>query len=375
VFIDYMPGPLFIALYSAMLLALIIQLGYYGIYLKIALGKTGTPVNEKFPVSVIICARNEAERLKKNLPLILEQDYPYFEVVVVNDCSEDDTEMVLAELKQNYPHLRATTINKDKKFTHGKKLAVTVGIKSAEFDWLVFTDADCRPQTKNWLERMQRNFGHEKEIVLGYGGYYRKKGLLDKFVRSDTMFIAMQYLGLALFGKPYMGVGRNLAYKKQLFFGNKGFSKHYHLMSGDDDLFINQVARKENTAIETDKESFTRSEPVDSFKQWFYQKKRHLTTYPYYRSGSKYLLGLEMFSRLLFYASFVGLLFLNHEIYLVLATFASRLIFQLVVVKSVMKRLKEKYLLLFSPFMDILIPVFNFIVIISNRIGSNNNRW
>lgn len=375
VFIDYIPGQTFLVLFAIFTLMWIVQVYYYSLFLKVKDKKDKLVTKDKFPISVIVCAKNEAESLKQNLPLILKQDYPYFEVIVVNDCSEDDTDMVLAELKQNFPHLRTTAIVKDRKFIHGKKLAVALGIKGAEFDWLVLTDADCKPLNNKWLLNMQRNFVADNEIVLGYGGYEPEKGLLDKFVRYDTLFIAMQYLGLALNKRPYMGVGRNLAYKKELFFKNKGFSQHNHLLSGDDDLFINQVANNQNVQVEIAKGSFVLSEPITTWRQWFLQKKRHLTTYPYYKKGSKFLLGLELFSRAFFYAMFVVLLIQNEEPYLILGMFFLRLVYQISVVKTVAGRLNEKKLLLISPFLDILLPIFNFFVVVSNKIGSNNNKW
>jgi len=365
----------FVVVFGVLLFGLIIQIIYYSIYMKLVFHKTKEYETSKFSVSVIICAQNEAINLERNLPLILEQDYPDFEVIVVNDCSEDDTEMVIAQLRQRYPNLRITTITKDKKFSHGKKLALTVGLKGAKNEWVLLTDADCKPSSKNWLYNMQHNFTNDTSVVLGYGGHRRRKGLLDKFIRYDTVFIAMQYLGFALRGRPYMGVGRNLAYRKSLFFNNKGFSSHSHLLSGDDDIFINQVARKENTKVEINKDSFTVSEPVKSWRRWFQQKKRHMTTFPFYRGRSKFNLGFELFSRIIFYGSFVWLLFLNQEMNLVLGAFGIRFLYQLIVFKSVMRRLNEKYLLFFSPFMDILIPIINFIVIISNNLGANKNRW
>ena len=356
-------------------ISMIIQIIYYLKYTKILFHVNKQPIKEKFPVSVIICARNEAVSLRKNLPVILEQDYPDFEVIVVNDCSEDDTEMVIAELRQKYKHLRSTNIVKDKKFTHGKKLALTIGIKSAQHEWLILTDADCKPVGKNWLYNFQRNFSYDTSIVLGYGGYRRRKGMLDKIIRFDTLFIAMQYLSKAISGKPYMGVGRNMAYRKSLFINSKGFAGHSHLLSGDDDLFINKVANAENTKVEIDKGSFTVSEPVNSWKNWFYQKKRHLTTFSHYKPKTRYSLGTELISRFMFYTCFVVLLIMNQILPLIFGIFGLRLILQLVVFKSIMKRLNEKYLLLISPIMDVLIPFINFIVIISNNLGSKNNRW
>jgi hypothetical protein len=117
-------------------------------------------------------------------------------------------------------------------------------------------------------------------------------GALNKIIRFDTFHTALQYLSYALAGQPYMGVGRNLSYKKAVFLRNKGFSAINHVPGGDDDLFINKVATKENTAIVIDKDTFTLSDPKKNFGEWFRQKARHYTTAKYYKPRHKFLLGL-----------------------------------------------------------------------------------
>jgi glycosyltransferase involved in cell wall biosynthesis len=176
----------------------------------------------KDPVSVIICARNEEQNLREFLPSVLEQEYPDYEVIVVNDCSDDDSYNVLGEYIKQYPNLRVSNITRDPKFTHNKKFAKFIGIKAAKNEKLLFIDADCRPETGKWLGMMVSHFDDKTDFVLGYGGYFRKKGLLNKYIRCDSMFIAMQYLGMAIRGIPYMGVGRNLAYRRSVFLRTKG---------------------------------------------------------------------------------------------------------------------------------------------------------
>ena len=177
----------------------------------------------------------------KFLPSVLEQEYPDYEVIVVNDCSEDNSYDVLGILLEKYPNLKISTINKDPKFTHNKKFAQFIGIKAAKNELLLFTDADCKPVSNRWLEYMTSHFDEKTNFVLGYGGFFSKGGLLNKYIRYDCMFIAMQYLGMALRGVPYMGVGRNLAYRRSVFFRNKGFGSHNHIVSGDDDLMVNSI--------------------------------------------------------------------------------------------------------------------------------------
>lgn len=354
-----------------------IQLFYY-LYFYLATGIYKHPElqGSDAPVSVIICARNEAENLSSFLPSILEQDYPDYEVIVVNDCSEDDSFNILGKYLAEYPHLKVSTVNKDPKFTHSKKFAQFIGIKAAKNDLLLFTDADCQPISDKWLALMTSHFDEKTDFVLGFGGYLKENGLLNRYIRYDSMFIAMQYLGTAIRGIPYMGVGRNLAYRRSLFFRNKGFGSPSHLVSGDDDLFVNKIATKENTSVEFRSEAHTRSVPSSGISEWFKQKKRHLTTARYYKSGNKFLLLAEPASRLLFYASLILLL---TDLYLwpfLAAGFGARLIIQVIVLLLAQRKLNEPELLPFSLFFDIFSPFINGIVYISNfRTRPGSNLW
>ena len=358
------------------LLWLLIQLIYYlGIYSRIIFSPASKSPAISEPVSVIICARNEAENLEKFLPAVLSQQYPAFEVIVVDDGSSDETGDLLRGFMAQYPHLRTTTIREDKKFSHSKKLAVTIGIKAAKNDILVFTDADCEPASDQWLKRMASNFTGEKKVVLGYGGYFSHKELLNKYIRYDTLTIAMQYLGFAISGFPYMGVGRNIAYRKSFFYKTAGFSHHLHILSGDDDLFVNENATKRNTTVEYSHESHTRSNPARSFQQWRMQKKRHLATAPLYKGKDKFLLTLEPLSRLFFYVLFVVLLCYPETWIYALGAFAFRMTVQLVVIKFTMTRLKENNLLLYSLMFDLFALFINFVLFVSNRISVRNRPW
>ena len=358
--------------FSILAAAASIQLFYYFFfYLAVYVHKPAKINTRKEPISIIICARNEAENLRNFLPSVLEQDYPDYEVIVVNDCSEDNSYEILGEFLKKYPHLKISTVNKDPKFTHFKRFAQFIGIKAAKNDILLFTDADCHPESDKWIEKMTTHVDDKFTFVLGYGGYHSGKGLLNKYVRYDCMTIAMQYLGMAIRGVPYMGVGRNLVYRRSVFFENKGFGSHNHLVSGDDDLFVNSNASRKTTCVEFGDGSHTRSVPVTTLKAWVTQKKRHLTTAPYYRPSHKVLLATEPLTRVLFYTSFTSLCITNFFLPFTLAIFGLRLITQITVLSLVQKKLKEPGLLLYSIFFDIFSPVINGILYLSN---SGNKR-
>ncbi len=327
------------------------------------------------PVSVIICARNEEENLRKYLPLVLEQEYPSFEVIVVNDCSDDNTHELLNNLLSEYSNLKVTAIKKDPRFTHNKKLALTIGIKAASNELLLLTDADCYPVSKYWIREMMINYSEKTDIILGYGGYETRPGLLNKLIRFEAVFTAMQYMGLAERRIPYMGVGRNLSYRKSLFFLNKGFASHLHLNSGDDDLFISEIATPSNTCVETHPDSFTRSVPASDVTSWFRQRKRHFTTGIYYKSTIKALLGGEYLLRSLFNISFILLLVLGSFYQLFLSVYLINAVVKGIIFKIILMRLKERYLFIFSLLIEPFQPILYVCIHMVNFIERKRSRW
>ncbi|MFZ4860524.1 MAG: glycosyltransferase [Desulfuromonadaceae bacterium] len=317
---------------------------------------------------------NDYNNLRRNLPMFLEQDYPQFEVVVVNDGSDDETSYLLKSLSETYPHLSIVTIKENLNFFSGKKFPLSIGIKSAKYDVLLLTDADCRPASPLWIRLMQSNFVDKKEIVLGYGGYETRPGFLNKLIRYDAMFIAMQYLSFALARMPYMGVGRNLSYRKSLFYRTKGFISHYRIRSGDDDLFINSVASGKNTRIEISHESHTVSIPKTTFAEWVRQKHRHFSTGKLYKPRHKFMLALYPLSLFLFYILFFLLLPSMYNIYYVLALFGLRTISALFIHKKCMTKLAEENLLLYLPIFELFFIFFNPILSLTASI-SRQHKW
>lgn len=302
-----------VILLSSAGILLIIQLIYYfGLYNRIhvhnkAVRKEETHFTRELPpLSIILCARNEADNLRKILPAILEQDYPLFEVIVINDASTDETEDILGVMEEKYPNLYHSFTPDSARYISHKKLALTLGIKASKHDWLVFTETNCMPASNKWLKLMARNFTSHTQVVLGYSGYDYTKGWLHKRVAFDTFFQSLRYLGFALAGKPYMGIGRNLAYRKELFFQKKGFSTYLNLQRGEDDLFINQVASHSNTRIETDLDASMRIQPVYRYKDWKEEKVSYMATARFYHGVQRYLLGFETLTRLLFYTTCIA---------------------------------------------------------------------
>ena len=350
---------------------LIIQLIYYlGLYNRIHIRNTADRKGEIHftqelpPLSVIICARNESENLRCFLPAILEQDYPQFEVIVINDGSTDESEEVLTLLEEKYRHLYHSFTPDSARYISRKKLALTLGIKASKHDWMVFTEANCKPASNQWLCLMARNFTPRTQVVLGYSGYEPCKGWLHKRIAFDSLFTSLRYLGFALAGKPYMAIGRNLAYRKELFFSQKGYSTHLNLQRGEDDLFINQVANGENTRVETDSNAIVRMQPVERYKDWKEEKISYLATARYYQGSQRYFLGFETFSRLLFYAAFLTAIVLGvlhfHWIVASIALFAWLLRFTVqafIINKTATEQKEQRHYYFSLPLFDILQPL------------------
>jgi glycosyltransferase involved in cell wall biosynthesis len=247
-------------------------------------------------VSIIVCAHDELQNLKELIPTLLAQNYAQFEIIVVDDRSNDETFDFLLEQTNKDHRVRMVHVNRLPQHVDGKKYALTLGIKAAKFEWLIFTDADCRPKTNQWLAAMSQGFTKDNVFVLGYSPYQTFPTFLNHFIRFETLFTAIQYFSWAWLGKPYMGVGRNLAYRRSFFLEAKGFNNLIGVTGGDDDLFVNQYATKQNTVAIASKDAVVYSVPKSTWKTFYRQKVRHLSVGKRYRFSHRFLLGLFMLS-------------------------------------------------------------------------------
>lgn len=294
-------------------LFLIIQTVYYlYIYNRIycrnkAIRQNGIHfTKEQPPISVIISVRDESKYLHKCLTSILSQDYPQFEVIVINDGDNDDSENIILPLENQYNNLYHSFVPDTSRYLSRKKLALTIGVKAAKYDWIVVTEPNCMPTSNQWLKTLARNFTSRTEVVLGYSNYKYDKSWTNRCISFDNLFQSMRYLGFALLGKPYMGIGRNIAYRKELFYQQKGFSAHLNLQRGDDDLFINQIANKENTRVETAPEAVVQTSNVEMARDWYTEKIGYAGTATLLKGNQQLLLGTETTTRLLFHACWVA---------------------------------------------------------------------
>ncbi len=361
-------------LLCAFAVVVLINCCYYLLFTKFSLLKNPTEKETpSYPISLLICAKNEAENLKTNIPLWLNQDYANFEVILINDASHDETLDVMEKFAKEDSRIQIVNVENNEAFWGNKKYALTLGIKKAKNERLLFTDADCRPASNIWIKKMTSNFSEQKQLILGYGAYSKTSGFLNALIRYETLLTAIQYFSYTKVGLPYMGVGRNLAYSSQLFYDNKGFISHMKVPSGDDDLFVNEVATRENTAICFEEDAFTYSDPKRTWRTWFLQKKRHISTAKYYKPKQKILLGSFYICNVLFWIlAFLSISLLDWKIPAVLIVF--RFIFELLVIGKAALKLNEKNLIPFIPFLEIFLVLAQMSIFISNSF-SKPKRW
>ncbi len=356
---------------SAIGLFLLIQLYFYLFFFsgiprfakRVNSGKMKLAI-EQPPVTIIITTRNQEAILAQQLPLILEQEYPEFQVVVVNDASFDDTDELLKKLALQYPHLYHTFVPYGVQSISTKKMALTVGIKAAKYDYLLFTEANCLPSGPHWIASMMQQFTDGTSVVLSYSRYETIKGVFKKLIAYDNLFQGIRYLGLAASKRPYMGIGRNLAYRKELFFNQKGFASHLNLNSGEDDLFISDVAKGSNTRVEVSPAAVMNIVTEDVKSHWKEARVNQIYTSSYYKPLAKFRTGIELFSRYAFYALFITILVFslidwNFPLLIVDGTlFLLRFIVQMVVINRASKTLNDKRFYTSILLFDLFLPCY-----------------
>ncbi|HEY8399852.1 MAG TPA: glycosyltransferase [Cytophagaceae bacterium] len=323
-------------------------------------------------VSIVVCAHNELNNLQKLIPLLLDQNYKKFEIILVDDRSEDKTSEYLSKIKDK--RLSVLRIDQTPANYNPKKFALEQGISKASGEIILLTDGDCFPKSNNWILAMQRNFQKGKKLVLGYSPYIKKPGLLNLFIRFETFFTAIQYFSLALRGLPYMGVGRNMAYTKELFQQKNAFHGIAHVTGGDDDLFVQKAATAENTTIELSSESQVFSLPKNSYPAYFRQKLRHLSAGLKYNLKSRFILGLLVVSQALFYFSLITLCIYGITTYLLLIAFVFRTLLLIIIFAAIEKNLDEDFKWWLLPILDFLY-IINYITIAISTTVANKSKW
>lgn len=324
--------------------------------------------DEEEGISVIVCARNELHNLQKLIPLLMEQTYANKEIVIVDDRSTDDTYDYLLQLQ---PDIKLVRVEHVPNHANGKKYGLTLGIKAAKHDRLVFTDADCWPTSDQWLSGIARAFDKGTSFVIGYSQYAKSAGVLNLFVRFETLMTGLLYLPKAIANKPYMAVGRNLAYRKSLFMDVKGFGQKLNVTGGDDDLFVNAHARRLTTKVDIGPDALILSHPKATWASFFTQKKRHLSVGKYYKPSDKLRLGIHSLSQITFWSTFVILALVGAPWQIILGGFFVKMIMQAWLMVYITRKTGDNFDFWLLPILDLSYSVY---IVIMGTIASFSKR-
>jgi glycosyltransferase involved in cell wall biosynthesis len=359
--------------------AIFLQVIYFIVFIvalnkKKLSAKTVSVQSTREPVSIIVCAHDEEQNLRELLPLLVNQKYPEFEVIVINDRSNDTTFDFLLEEGRKDPRIRMVNVDRIPPHVNGKKYSLTLGIKAAKHDLLLLTDADCRPDGENWISSMSNAFEEKTQFVLGVSPYLKGKGFLNLFIRFESLLTALQYCSFALLNNPYMGVGRNLAYRKSFFLSGKGFHEFMNVTGGDDDLYVNQHATSSNTALVIDKAATTYTFAENTWLSFFQQKKRHLSVGKYYKFKHRFLLGVFMVSWLLCWLTMVPAIIFSTNFYIVPALMVFRIFMLIFAFNTALRRMDQKFELWTLPFLDFLFSIYYLTTGVIS-LGSKKVRW
>lgn len=364
-FLDYQFNT--VGFYFAIILGIIILfqiLYYFIVYGRVAFfkdNKLTTDEKQKYipSVSVVMCVKDDAYNLEKKLPIILEQEYPNFEVVVVNDASKDETEYVLRVLQEIYPNLNVVNLYNNVNGFLGKKYPLSLGIKSAKNEIILLTESDTMPLNYNWITTMVKGFKQKKDIVLGFTNFEQKPTFLNTLMHYENLTSAMNYLGNAMLNNPFMGQGRNMAYKREFFFETGGFISQYNISVGDDDLFINKNANSKNTSVIINKESINLSSPKEKREEWVIQKKKHFKSMSHFKLKDKIISTLMPFATLLIYVSVALSIVFQFPWQYAILPLVLKYTFQIIVYYKSSKTLATKQVAFLSPLLEVLFLFIN----------------
>jgi glycosyltransferase involved in cell wall biosynthesis len=364
-FLDYQFNT--VGFYFAIILGIIILfqiLYYFIVYGRVAFfkdNKLTTDEKQKYipSVSVVMCVKDDAYNLEKKLPIILEQEYPNFEVVVVNDASKDETEYVLRVLQEIYPKLNVVNLYNNVNGFLGKKYPLSLGIKSAKNEIILLTESDTMPLNYNWITTMVKGFKQKKDIVLGFTNFEQKPTFLNTLMHYENLTSAMNYLGNAMLNNPFMGQGRNMAYKREFFFETGGFISQYNISVGEDDLFINKNANSKNTSVIINKESINLASPKEKREEWVIQKKKHFKSMYHFKLKDKIISTLMPFATLLIYVLVALSIVFQFPWQYAILPLVLKYTFQIIVYYKSSKTLATKQVAFLSPLLEVLFLFIN----------------
>lgn len=349
-----------------------IQIIYYLIYSTFLFQqKNKAEISKQIPISVIIFAKNSADQLQKNLAFILAQNYPKFEIVLINNVSTDNTSDILEAYKEKHDNIKIIDVENTEAFWGSKKYAMTLGIKASKYEHLLFTEANSEPRSEFWIAEMSKRISETKTINLGYANYKKEGSLFNVFIRFVNLISAIQCFSFAKSGSPFMGFKANLLYKKTDFFNVKGFINHMKIKNGETDLFIKDAAIKKNTTFTISKNSIVEVDTPKSFKNWFLKLKEKAILKKNYKPKHRFLLHFFTFSKFMFYVLGTSLFFF-FSWKILLPIVLCYYIIQYLVIGFSAKKLNEPYIIFLLPFLEIGLLLIQITIFSANLISKPN---
>ena len=357
--------PVFLVLFG-------IQLTYQVSQLFAILSYRRPSASNKMSISVIVCAWNEYENLKRLVPKLLKMKKDDHEIIIVDDKSSDETYEYLLGMRDHLKHVRIDTTPDH---INSKKYAITLGVKAAKNDWVLLTDADCDPN-EAWIDEMSKQGSEKVDFVIGASQYKRGKSFLSRFIRYENLMTIISYTAMAIMGKPYMGVGRNLMYRKSVFLENKGFNDLKGVLGGDDDLLVNRLAKSKRTRVSLSKESMVYTKPKASWRAYKDQKTRHLAVGVHYRLLDKVLLSLQSLSQILIWVSFATLALSAQLDIVVIAAglMLQRWITMMISMSVTSRKTGDRFVVIFTPIYDMLYSVY-YVVMGLSALLTKRVKW
>lgn len=333
--------------------------------------KGGKSIETK--ISVIIAARNEEKNLGVLIESIASQSTLPYELIIVNDRSADSTSSILETYCAQFSWLKVITIHELPEGWTGKKHTLNQAVKHATGTFLVFTDADYLPCSNEWIETLNRSMEEGFDVILGYSPYTLEKGFLNQFIQWETLMTGLQYLGMAIIGKPYMGVGRNLAIRKDKY-DLELLASIKHLEGGDDDLMISNISSKEKTKVILSLKSQTNSSTKTQLRNYLKQKTRHLAAGKYYHQKDQTLLGIFTLSWMVSWGLLVYLITLSADLDIILMVFGIRSLFFYSIIHLVGQKLHTDIKIWALPFLDLCYCLYYPLVAIK-ALATNKVEW
>ena len=335
--------------------------------------KKETKTNEQAPISVLIFAKNCAKDLQKNLPLILAQKYATFEVILINNASTDNTLEIIENFTVNNKNIKVLDVENNEAFWGNKKYALTLGIKAAKYEHLLFIDASAKPISEFWIAEMSKNFNNSKKIILGYSKYQKENSLTNILIRFEHLLTAIKCFSFTKLKSPFMAFGTNLSYQKSEFFRVKGFINHIKIKDGEDDLFIKDAAAKSNNTFTLSKDSFVEINSPKSFRTWFLEQRKNKILKKQYLFKHQFLLSFFTFSKVLFYALAITMFFF-YSWQIIVPFILTYYLVQYIVIGISANKLKEPTIIFFLPFLEIALFLIQISIFSANLI-SKPNHW